>query len=271
MDMNQAPVPNQPDEGNPKLLIIAIALAVVAVVLTNIYIERVRRQVEENSFDVYVLTRAVRPGDRMTERDVRKLAVPQKFKDSFEGLGAMDEAGLKTRLAERETLQRAASAGSVLTYAMFLAEGGDDLDRNIAPGKRLVSLPVNSRTAPGALREGMFVDIEATFATGASLPVTLPVMENVKVVALGTRTVYDDDTGARQRPIARYQSITIEVSPDEATHLSMVQRLMIGDFDLHLRNPRDAARPKIPEGGINPAVLDLIERRHQRPGETGRR
>ncbi len=261
-----------PPTGSTRLVLVAGLLAVLAVVLTNVYIERVRTQATESSFNAYVLARTVRSGDQLKSEYVKPVKVPEKFKDSFKDLGAMDEEDYRVRLADKERFQRSANAGDILTYAMFITPTGKDLDRNITTGRRMISLPINSRTAPGALHEGMYVDIEGAFHTGASVPETLPVMERVKVIALGTRTVYDEQGGSRRRRQSRsFKTITIEVTPDEATQLSMVQRITIGEFELHLRHPDDRVQAKIPEGGINPAVLQLIhQRRRQRAGEDAR-
>jgi Flp pilus assembly protein CpaB len=257
--MNQRNPSDQPIAGT-RLVVVALLLAILAVIVTNFYIERIRRQVAESSFDVYVLTRAVRPGVELSEKDVKRIAVPEKFEQAFTDLAYVDEEALQLRLADKEVFQRSADAGEIVTFRLFVPPVGRDLDRNITDGWRLVSLPVNNRTIPGALQEGMYVDIEAPFHTGGAAPVTMPVMERVKVIALGTNTVYDEDDSSRRRGSRSFRNITIEVTPAEATQLSNVQRIAAGEFELHLRNPSDTQRPKIDVPGINPEVLQLINR-----------
>jgi Flp pilus assembly protein CpaB len=256
---------DQQTAGSAKLVIVAVLLAMFAVVMTNFYIEMVRRDVASSSFDVYVLSRSVHPGDRLDKKITKLESVPDKFRKSFERMGAIDEASLKTRINDKKTFKRRASAGDIITFSLFDMPAGKDIDKHITVGLRMISLPINSRTVPGALHEGMYVDIEAGFLTGGAIAESLPVMERVKVIALGKSTVYDIDATDRRRRQRSYQTITIEVTPDEATQLRMVQYIMVGEFELHMRNPIDKSRSKIPDGGINAAVIQLIDRqRHQR-------
>lgn len=251
--------------GGTRLVIVALVLAILAVVANSLYIASVRRQVQQDSFEAFVLTRSVLPGDRLRKQDIKKISLPRSFEAGFKELGAMDETGLDVRINSNDTVRRSVSAGDILRYMHFDIPEGKDIDTKIPSGMRLVSLPVNSRTIPGAMREGMYVDIEAPFQTGGALPLVLPVMENVKVIAVGTRTIYDDNDAVRSRPMGSYYSITIEVTPQEATSLSMVQRLAVGEFDIQLRNPGDTKLVKIPGGGINPAVLALVDKKIVEP------
>ena len=249
--------------GGAKLMIVAVLLAVVAVLLTNFYIEMIRREVTEKGFKVYKLTKPLSRDTPLEKKHVEPVAVPKKFAASFRSLNTINEIDLKIYLAERAPLQRSAKEGELLTYEMFTSEGGRNLDQNIRKGKRWVSLPINSRTVPGALRPGMFVDIAGTFPTGGSLPETLPVMELVKVEALGTRVAVASENDTRRSAARRYQTLTIEVTPEEAAKLTEVQKLLEGEFDLLLRNPDDNERPNIPNGGVNPVLVDLVLRRQR--------
>jgi Flp pilus assembly protein CpaB len=266
--MSQLPNPSQPSIGSTKLVIIALVLAVVAVVANSLYIRNIRNQVAQDSFEAYVLTRSVLPGDRLRTNDVRSITLPKSFQTSLTELGAMDKTGLDIRMnSTDQPIRRSASAGEILRYIHFEIPEGKDIDTKIPVGKRLVSLPVNSRTLPGALREGMFVDIEAPFQTGGALPQVMPVMENVKIIAIGSRSVYDDNDATRSRAVGSYYSITIEVDPADATRLSMVQRLAAGDFEIQVRNPGDTKLVKItnPRSAVNQEVLDLVEKKMASP------
>ena len=264
--MNLSNQKNQGGVGGAKLTIVAVLLAIVAVVLTNFYIEMIRREVTEQGFNVYKLTNAMKVGAQLDKKYVQAVAVPSKFESSFRDLGAINDTDLKLYLTDKAPFERPAREGALLVYDMFTAESDRNLDQLIKSGKRWVSLPVNSRTLPGALRVGMFVDIEGSFSVGSALPATLPVMERVEVKALGTRAILDNQDTSRRTSARRYQTITIEVPPEDATTLSMVQQLLVGEFELHLRNPADELRPKIPEGGINPLIVDMVIRRQRMPG-----
>lgn len=271
--MSQTSSPQSAPPGSAKLVIVAFAVALLAVIVLNFYIAQVKRSVDQAAFDIHVLTRSVLPGDKLKKGDVKVVRVPNSFKASMDDLGAMSEDELNIRIDSSEVIQQSAAAGDIATFRLFLSpQGRRDFDKNIKEGRRLVSLPVNSRTAPGVLREGMVVDLEAPFNTGDGIAVTLPVMERVRVVAVGTRTVYDDSvTSSRARAGGSFNSITLEVLPEEATALSMIERIASGDFEIQIRNPSDTGTPKIKTGSINPQVLDIISSKRREAPPAPRR
>lgn len=250
---------------NTKLVIAAVVLAAAAVILTNLYITQIRHENQLDSFGVYILQVPMAAGDRLRTRDLREVRVPdtQTFRDTFDQMGYIDKESLDIRVSGKEPLRRPVRAGEILLFRHFTTPDSNAIDQNITSGKRLKVLSINSKTVPGALRVGMFVDLEAAFNTQFGVQV-LPVMERVKVIALGTATSYEASTSRVSQ--SRYSSITIEVTPDQATQMNLIERVMIGDFDLTVRNPSDTTLSKIPSGGINPSVVELVERR--RPAAT---
>lgn len=255
--MSQMPSSTPPAANSTRLVVIALVVALAAVALINIYVEMVRRQAQPGAFTIYRLNRAVRPGDKLNERMVDPIRVPEQFQETFNN--AVGEEGLSAYLGE--PFQRAASANDPLTSNLFIAPDDDEIDRQISPQKRLIAIPVNSRHMEEVLRPGMYVDIEAPFPSNGPKPNVLPVMELVQIMAVGDRSVVDEESsGASQRGrVGRYSHILIEVTPSEATQFSKITKLATGDYELHLRRPGDSDRPKIPDGGINPIVLRLIE------------
>jgi len=245
-----------PKSGNTTLIIVALAMGLIAVVLNSVYISMVRNQARVDSFVVYRMTRSMLPGDTLKRRDVTEARLPTSFQDAFSN--TVDEQTLDLRIGAE--LRRPVEQGAPLTHDLFTAPEDSDLDRMITVGKRLYPLPVNARMMPGSLRPGMFVDIEAPFRVSGNTAEVLPVMERVKVISVGKRDITDEqlDSRGRAKPIGSYHTISIEVEPAEATQLSTIQTLATGDFHLHLRNPGDDTAPKIPTGGINPRVLQLL-------------
>ncbi|GAB4194313.1 MAG: hypothetical protein Kow00105_08530 [Phycisphaeraceae bacterium] len=249
----------QPPPGSNRLVVIAAAVAVLAVIVVNLYVAMIKRQVQESQFIAYRLVTNLKPGDKLDAKDVKAVPIPKRFRESFEGMvleeSGKGDAALTAQLGQR--LRRPAQRNQFLTYDLFTAPGDVELDTRINPNMRLVALPVNPRTLPGNLQPGMSVDIVAQFP-GGNLNI-LPVMENVKVFSVGARSIADDET-ATGRTSRNFTTISIQVTPDEATSFEKIKKVVIGDFELHLRNPGDNSTPNIPEGGINPAVLRIINR-----------
>lgn len=266
--MSQANPPHPSPLGGAKLVVVALLLGLAAVILNYFYVRGVREAESESSIRIYVLTRSLRAGDRIKERDVNAVSLPYRFEQSFRDIGAVNESDWKGDINKQ--VQRPVKEGSILRREDFQPPTeARDLDIEITPNMRRVSLPVNSRTISGMLRAGMWVDIEAPFQTGGALPTILPVLERVKVIAVGTQVVGEDDAAGRSRTPTSYHTITIEVTPQDATNLAMIERLAAGDFEIQIRNPGDTKYVKIPppsgDSGINPAVMDLLRVRLGEP------
>jgi Flp pilus assembly protein CpaB len=253
-----------PAAGGAKLVAIAVALALLAVVLNSLYIQHIRRQSEEDFFLAYVATRSLTPGSKVQPRDYKEMRLPRRFEKTFKDVGFLGESEIVTYGGGSKLLTRAVAQGEPLSFRHFQEAETEGIDKEITKGFRFVSLPVNSRTLPGALRKGMRVDLEAPFQTAQGVVTVLPVLENVQVVALGTQTAFDDDS--RPDRIQRsYQNITIQVTPEEATDLANIARMTLGNFEVQLRNPGDTAPVKIEKGGINPEVRKLLADRTPPP------
>jgi Flp pilus assembly protein CpaB len=261
--MAQTPSTQAPP-GSNRLVIIAAAVALAAVIVVNIYVAMVKRQVHEGQFTVYRLTTTLKPGDKLSDKDVKAVPMPKRYRDSFDGMVLEESGGGDASLTAQLGLRVkvAARHNQFLTYDLFTNPNDVPLDTKINPNMRLVALPVNPRTLPGSLTPGMSVDIEAQFP-GGSINI-LPVMENIEVFSVGSLSIADDENAGRGQ--RNFTTISLQVTPEEATSLDKIKKMVIGDFELHLRNPNDNSTPKIPDGGINPQVLRLIDRN---PGFTG--
>lgn len=258
--MSQIPSPTAPQAGNVKLVIVAVVLAVIAVVLVNVYIALDRRGRTDKHITIYRLNQGVRSGEKFNSAtDVSAELLPEKYHDAFGPGIIVGDVELKNRDGQRYL--RHAPQNTVLTLSLFTESG--DMPTLPVPGTGMRQIPitVNSRKAPGILRPGSIVDIEAPFNVGGRIPLVLPVMEQVKVWAVG-RQALGDTTGRASRS---YRTITIEIEPINATYMSMIEKLAVGEFELHLRDPADKTYPKTGGPGVNPRVIDLVEKALGRP------
>ena len=253
--MSQLPSASSSPQGSTKLVILALVIAGVALVLVNGYIEYVRSQAREGQFIVYRLNSSVEPGEELEQNMVNEVAVPERFDNSFND--AIRRDGLEAKLGQ--PVLRYAQRNDVLTYSLFTDPDENALDRRIEDGSRLKALPVNPRTIPGVLRPGMYVDIEAPFPGGG--PNVMPVMERVRVMVIGDYSIVDESEAGTNAPdsFGNFSTISVEVTPEQATQLAEITKLITGDYEIHVRNPGDRGHPKIEDGGINPDVLELLD------------
>ena len=233
-------------EGSTTLIIVALAMGALTVLLTNLYISAVRAEARGERITVYKLTRNVEPGDVLNPRsDLREVYIPQTFAESMSD--AITPAALDNWIDQ--PILRFAPEGAPLTFDLYTAEAAD-FATQIAPGMRGTPLPLNSRDAPGVLRPGMFIDLSMTTTDAQGSPETLPVMQRVRVIAVGGDTEPGGPGGSS------YSTITVEVRPEEALALQTISAFIGREgFGVSVRNPRDEETDFI---GINPAVQELV-------------
>lgn len=258
----------QQQEGGARLILISLGMALLAVIIANVFIQQAKQQSESETFPVYVLRRNVKPGEKFVADMLEKpRAFPLSLRDNFtRTLNPIGESRKLSRLADASPFYRAASAGQIVTEDLFEAPLGAADPSKIAPGKVLMSLPINSQIQPGNLRPGDYVAIQAPFNAGGAVPEVMVVIEKVLVNAVGAYTSNEDAAGRPTR-IGNYKSITIEVTPTEALRMSMIHKMAAGPFELLLVSPAAQA-----PSGINPKVVELLNDllRSQGPRGTGR-
>lgn len=255
----QSPAPS----GSMTLVVIAIVLALLAVVLVNIYVANERDDLAGNKIAIYHLNESVKAGDKLAHKQVERHLIPKEYADEFDQ--AVSKEKIDEKIAEGARFARPVQNGRLLKYEHFITDEGTGLP-SVSKGMRLVALPVDSRTAPGALKPGVTVDIEAPFNVGGRIPMVYPVMEYVRVRAVGRRTVEDQREGGGRRTVRSFRTISIEVEPWQANHLSMIEKLAVGEFVLHIRGVTDTDKyPKTKTPGINSQVIKLIEAALGRP------
>ena len=268
--MSQLPsgsVPPPPSIGGAKVVIAAISLGLIAVIILSFYIQSVKDQVAAQQFTVFVLTRSIKPNDRITANDWAKVAVPDKqvFRDGFKGLNAFisnngGDEDLRAQITGAKQWEVAADKGAVITHA-FLTRPTQFAEQNIDVGKVRIALPIKSTLTPGGLRNGMNVDIAAPMLTGGQIPQTMIVMQGVKIKAVGTYTLAEQGETDQGKTIRSFNSISIDVDQDVAIALSTLEKMVkvTGQFELFIA-PEEARSPEWEPGKINPKVLELVRK-----------
>ncbi|MBB6428264.1 hypothetical protein [Algisphaera agarilytica] len=243
-----------PAPASPKLVGLALLIALIAVVLVNLYIIGIKKAAQEGEFRFFRLVVAKDVGQTLELEDVRLVGVPESFRDAFRDVVESNSQGQPLRLGDPFT--RRAEVGEPLTTRMFDDLTGDEARRLITQGYRGVSLPVVSKTLPDPLKSEMRVDILAPVRAPGGRQEILPVMENVRVVSVGSRTIVDEKSGGRAS--SNFETLTVEVRPDEAVLFEAITQEVqkTGVYRVLLRSPDDQRQAYITEGGLNPEILE---------------
>ena len=188
-------------------------------VLVNLYIVGIKNSAKEGEFQFFRLRVAKDVGQLLSNDDVELVSVPVSFRDSFRDVVEV-ENGEPLRLGDPFT--RRAEQNEPLTNRMFDDLIADESRRLISPDFRGVALPVVSKLLPDPLKAEMRVDILAPVRGAAGRRHSMVVMENVRVISVGTRTILDEKAGGRGSN--NFQTLTVEVRPAEAILLEEISR-----------------------------------------------
>lgn len=251
-ESNPSPNPKAPQSSSPTLIIVAIVLGLITVVMTNIYINMVRADVEGRSMHVYRMNKNLEPGDELDiYKDLVAVSVSDKFRDGMEAMSiTISEPGDLPVVYHDQPVNRRVNQGEFLSPGFFTGSG-KTVDYKVPKGKRGTPLEINARNAPGLLRPGMYIDISANLQKpGEKTSQAMRVMERVKVLAVGSVT--EEAPGSRR---INFNTITVETEPSEDLALLTIAKFVGKDgFDISIRNPSDLdARV-----GINKEVLRVL-------------
>jgi pilus assembly protein CpaB len=200
--------------------------------------------------DIVVAADDLQVGTKLEDKDVRMVHFPS------ENLPA-GTFHSKTKVVGRGVILPIARGEFVLTSKLAGENAGSGLPALIPPGMRAVSVRVNDTTSvSGFVQPGTRVDVLLTGnPQGSNEQQTTTVLENVAVIATGTRLERNAAGEAQSAPV-----ITLLVSPDDAERLTLASSQ--GHIQLALRNPLDTRQTDVAavksnslyKGGPEPAA-----------------
>jgi len=237
------------------VLVVAIAAAVLAAILVNVYIGYAKSEYALGSQPFYRLTADVAKGEPVRARDLESVPIPKTLVPAFEAAKFVTADAKGQAILDRRA-PRNLRKGEFLRVPEFMEEGFEEL--NVPKGYELFTIPISADSAAlgQLLQPGRYVTIRGEFDTSPdpkkpNLEIKT-VMENVQVKALGGSTA----------PVAEkartYDKIQIQVRSSQVKQLEQIQRLLTHkQFTISLTsNPEGASV----EPEISREVLPLIER-----------
>src|SRR5580704_7138486 len=220
---------------NRLLLIGFIALALGAFVSLVVYRNLQSRAGSKNppGEDVIVAADDLQVGTKIDDKDIRIVHFPSG--DLPDG-----RFHFKNKVVGRGVVLPIAKGEFILTNKLAGENAGSGLPSLIPPGMRAVSVRVNDTTSvSGFVLPGTRVDVLLTGnPQGSNEPQTTTVLENVAVIATGTRMERNSAGDAQSAPV-----VTLLLSPDDAQRLTLASSQ--GHIQLALRNPLDTKQEDI--------------------------
>lgn len=234
-------------------MIFAVVIAVIAVILFQLYIsgEKAKYTDESKLESVLVAKMKIKAGtpiksSMLTKKKLYADYVPKDAVRSSDIRSILDHAP-KVDIPKGDAIQAAhfSEGGSLTIASRFLAP-------NIQKGERGFTVRVDDESGvSGLIRPGDYVDIMGTFKKPGSIPmkVTKTILQNIPVLAIGSQ-VGTAGASNKSRRATSYRSITISATPEEAELLEYCRR--VTKLIFVLRNPEDReVIESIPEVDFN--------------------
>lgn len=254
-----SPSPTSP-AGSGQLVIIGLVIAVVAVILMNVYVEMRVAAEKEDTVTYFRFSDDMKAGDRIEVTDLEPVEVPVSMQEAF-GTNAVREDPNKPGTpidGDGNALNTAVVQNQMLTYSLFRTTSASAQRDPASRGLDEITLNIDSKKQPTNLRPGDLVDLYASVPLNRNSEY-MRVMEYVKVVNLGDRIQESGTTVGRAN---KYGSITIYVDPALTNKLFDIQKRVDGQtFNVTRRDPQDRRPRELDVGGskeINARVLDIL-------------
>ncbi len=219
---------------NRKALVAAVSLGGLGAALLWVYMVRFEREARGGEpVPVLVATQDLAMGTALSQDVLGSRPIPEAYVDGRH----VTASELKRVLGIR--LRNNVRANEAVLWTDLASASGEDrgLASLVRPGHRAYTMVVDpSSTLAGLLQPGDRVDVLHTTQRNGR-PVTLTLLQNVLVLAIGQQTGTLNATSEENRETA--SEVTVSVTPEQAQLLAEAQNM--GGLRLVMRSPEDIA------------------------------
>lgn len=249
---------NNAPAGSGQLVLVGAVLAVVAVILMNVYVEmRVAAQ-EEEMITLFKFAGDLEAGDRIDASDLVTFKIPASMENAFGRDAIREDRRGSGRPADGLgfTLNVDVVEEEVLKSSQFLDTGRRANRNDPDIGERQIALDIDSDEQPADLTPGDRIDLVGAIKMSRDIQFET-VMEYVEIAAVGERR---SESGGGGRA-SRYGKITINTTLEQYKMLKAIEAKLVDQkFIIALRARNDTATPETGgEAIINPKVIDLLQ------------
>lgn len=215
------------------ILGLALGLGGLAAFGVNQYITRQVQDIEARSKSqrtvrVVVPKEDLAKGTALTAKMVAVREIPAEWAHS----NALSPEQFER--VENQKLAYPAARGEMLLWSLLEGQRAPSFSSRLATGRRAITVPVNDvNSISGMLEPGDRIDLMVTVKKDKRA-FMFPLMQNVSILATGTRAVVEADGKDGKRT---YTTITLEASPDEAQRVLAARE--VGSLAAVLRAPGD--------------------------------
>ena len=217
------------------ILGLALGLGGLAAFGVNQYITRQVQDIEargksQRNVRVVVPKEDLAKGTALTAKMVAVREVPAEWAHS----NALTPEQFER--VENQKLAYPAARGETLLWSLLEGQRAPSFSSRLAAGRRAITVPVNDvNSISGMIEPGDRIDLMVTVKK-EKRSFMFPLMQNVSILATGTRAVVEGDAKEGKRT---YTTITLEASPEEAQRVLAARE--VGSLAAVLRAPGDNA------------------------------
>jgi len=243
------PLPRRPKFNKTwAVLGVSLVIGVLAALGARSFLAQQMSEIEARSrgktVNVVVAKQALKRGDALSGETVAVRAVPLDYAHSSAiSPGDFDRV-------DGQRLAYDVGPGEMILWGLLETKRVPTFSARVETGRRAMTVPVDEISSiSGMLEPGDVIDLIVTVdRDGRKL--TFPLLQTVKVMATGQRSVDDPKGGA----VRQYATVTLDTTPEEAQRVIVAREA--GRITALLRNPQDGKATASVQGDID-ALLGL--------------
>lgn len=223
----------------------ALGIGLIAALAANRFLAgrlaAIEAKARKATVEVVVARRDISRGEALKSDSLALRSVPKEFAQS--GAVRPDEY----RQIEGRTLQVDVKDGEMILWGLLQSKRPPNFSARVDAGRRAMTLTVDEiNSISGMLEPGDAIDLLVSLdRKGRKL--TLPLLQDIRVLAAGQRAAEDPSTGERRQ----FSTVTVDITPQQAASLTLARET--GRLTALLRNPGD--RDHAATGAVDLAAL----------------
>lgn len=231
------------------VLIVAVVIGAIAAFAASSFLSGRLADIEARSqgktVNIVVAKRDLLRGENLSSENVAVRAIPADFAQS--GAVVPEQFGS----IEGEAIAFDLKAGEMLMWSQVEGKKVPTFSTRIESGRRAITVAVDEiNSISGLLEPGDLIDLLVTVEQQGK-KVTVPLLQGVRVMATGQRSVDDPKSGERRL----YSTVTLNTDPRQAQTVVVAREA--GRLTALLRNPQDSS----PLQGVQGDLASLLGQR----------
>ena len=210
---------------------VAVTIGLVAALGARSYLKNrvadLEAQARGKNVNVVVAKADLPKGTKLSANTLAVRPIPGEFAHSAAVLPDQFDR------VEGQALAYSVKAGEMILWGLLEGKRVPTFSARVEAGRRAITVPVDEiNSISGLLEPGDLIDLIVTIDQKGK-KITIPLLQSIKVMATGQRSVDDPKSGERRL----YSTVTLDTDPQQAQNVVVAREA--GRLTALLRNPED--------------------------------